>query len=240
MYPRTVPTFEWDTAAAQAIVEAAGGRGDDGRRRSCCATTRRTCATPASSPSATRRCRGARLAGGLALGAREVDRRCTLRVWVVSAPSESVRGSGRAGQERERTRGVAANRGALRQERFAQERFAQERFAAGSASPRSASPRSASPGALRPGALRPGALRQERRRRESPSEGHSLADDDFGRSRARVRAPTADRRGGRASAGCPGVRRKLAPVKRGVGSRAAGLGKAPAVGGGASGEVTCA
>ncbi|MEM6782670.1 MAG: 3'(2'),5'-bisphosphate nucleotidase CysQ [Bacteroidota bacterium] len=25
-YPRTVPTFEWDTAAAQAIVEAAGGR----------------------------------------------------------------------------------------------------------------------------------------------------------------------------------------------------------------------
>ncbi|WP_420454946.1 3'(2'),5'-bisphosphate nucleotidase CysQ [Rubrivirga sp.] len=32
-YPRTVPTFEWDTAAAQAIVEAAGGgvstRADD-------------------------------------------------------------------------------------------------------------------------------------------------------------------------------------------------------------------
>ena len=26
VYPRTVPTFEWDTAAAQAIVEAAGGR----------------------------------------------------------------------------------------------------------------------------------------------------------------------------------------------------------------------
>ncbi len=25
-YPRTVPTFEWDTAAAQCIVEAAGGR----------------------------------------------------------------------------------------------------------------------------------------------------------------------------------------------------------------------
>jgi 3'(2'), 5'-bisphosphate nucleotidase len=25
VYPRTVPTFEWDTAAAQAIVEAAGG-----------------------------------------------------------------------------------------------------------------------------------------------------------------------------------------------------------------------
>ena len=25
-YPRTVPTFEWDTAAAQAVVEAAGGR----------------------------------------------------------------------------------------------------------------------------------------------------------------------------------------------------------------------
>lgn len=25
LYPRTVPTFEWDTAAAQAIVEAAGG-----------------------------------------------------------------------------------------------------------------------------------------------------------------------------------------------------------------------
>ena len=33
LYPRTVPTFEWDTAAAQAIVEAAGGgvstRADD-------------------------------------------------------------------------------------------------------------------------------------------------------------------------------------------------------------------
>lgn len=26
VYPRTVPTFEWDTAAAQAVVEAAGGR----------------------------------------------------------------------------------------------------------------------------------------------------------------------------------------------------------------------
>ena len=25
LYPRTVPTFEWDTAAAQAVVEAAGG-----------------------------------------------------------------------------------------------------------------------------------------------------------------------------------------------------------------------
>lgn len=25
-YPRTVPTFEWDTAAAQAVLEAAGGR----------------------------------------------------------------------------------------------------------------------------------------------------------------------------------------------------------------------
>ncbi|MCH8030750.1 MAG: hypothetical protein IIB09_02905 [Bacteroidetes bacterium] len=25
-YPRTVPTFEWDTAAAQCVVEAAGGR----------------------------------------------------------------------------------------------------------------------------------------------------------------------------------------------------------------------
>jgi 3'(2'), 5'-bisphosphate nucleotidase len=24
-YPRTVPTFEWDTAAAQAVIEAAGG-----------------------------------------------------------------------------------------------------------------------------------------------------------------------------------------------------------------------
>ncbi len=26
LYPRTVPTFEWDTAAAQAVVEEAGGR----------------------------------------------------------------------------------------------------------------------------------------------------------------------------------------------------------------------
>jgi 3'(2'), 5'-bisphosphate nucleotidase len=25
-YPRTVPTFEWDTAAAQCVVEEAGGR----------------------------------------------------------------------------------------------------------------------------------------------------------------------------------------------------------------------
>jgi 3'(2'), 5'-bisphosphate nucleotidase len=25
LYPRTVPTMEWDTAAAQAVVEAAGG-----------------------------------------------------------------------------------------------------------------------------------------------------------------------------------------------------------------------
>ena len=34
VYPRTVPTFEWDTAAAQAIVEAAGGGVStrDGRR----------------------------------------------------------------------------------------------------------------------------------------------------------------------------------------------------------------
>ena len=34
LYPRTVPTFEWDTAAAQAIVEAAGGGVStrDGRR----------------------------------------------------------------------------------------------------------------------------------------------------------------------------------------------------------------
>jgi 3'(2'), 5'-bisphosphate nucleotidase len=34
-YPRTVPTFEWDTAAAQCIVEAAGGAGvmtRDGKR----------------------------------------------------------------------------------------------------------------------------------------------------------------------------------------------------------------
>ncbi|WP_412068016.1 3'(2'),5'-bisphosphate nucleotidase CysQ [Rubrivirga sp. IMCC43871] len=33
-YPRTVPTFEWDTAAAQAVVEAAGGgiSTRDGRR----------------------------------------------------------------------------------------------------------------------------------------------------------------------------------------------------------------
>ena len=34
VYPRTVPTFEWDTAAAQAVVEAAGGGVStrDGRR----------------------------------------------------------------------------------------------------------------------------------------------------------------------------------------------------------------
>ena len=34
VYPRTVPTFEWDTAAAQCVVEAAGGTVTtrDGRR----------------------------------------------------------------------------------------------------------------------------------------------------------------------------------------------------------------